>query len=103
MPYPRRTLALAAAAATVAAVALPALAAGPKKLPHVTPYSPTGQYAEGALQVNGRLVDPAGRRTLLGDFPLGIVVSPDGRTGVVANGGQGEGGPQQGDQSLQVV
>jgi sugar lactone lactonase YvrE len=85
------------------AVAVPALAAGPKKLPHVTPYSPTGQYAEGALQVNGRLVDPAGRRTLLGDFPLGLVVSPDGRTGVVANGGQGEGGPQQGDQSLQVV
>ena len=70
---------------------------------HATPYSPTGRYVEGTSLVSGRLVDPAGRRTTVGDFPVAIAVSPDGRTAVVSNSGQGEGAPQQGDESLQVV
>jgi YVTN family beta-propeller protein len=40
---------------------------------------------------NGRLVRPAGDRTTLGDFPLGLAVSPDGRLAVAANAGQGFG------------
>ena len=73
------------------------------KLPSVTPYSPTGSYAEGSSLVNGRLVQPVGRRTTTGDFTVAIAVSPDGRTAVLANSGQGSGAPEQGDESLQVV
>lgn len=77
--------------------------AGATRLRHVTPYSPTGLYAEGTSLVSGRLVDPVGRRTTVGDFPTAVAVSPDGTTAVVANSGQGEGAPEQGDESLQVV
>ncbi|GAA1236103.1 alkaline phosphatase family protein [Oryzihumus leptocrescens] len=69
----------------------------------MSPYSPTGQYAEGASLVSGRLVQPVGRRTTLGDFPVASAASPDGRVVVVANSGQGEGAPEQGDEALQVV
>ncbi|MGZ4722355.1 bifunctional YncE family protein/alkaline phosphatase family protein [Oryzihumus sp.] len=69
----------------------------------MTPYSPTGTYAEGTSLVSGRLVSPVGRRTTVGDFPTAVALSPDRRTAVVANSGQGEGAPQQGDESLQVV
>ncbi|MGZ6804681.1 MAG: hypothetical protein ACXVFU_16680 [Nocardioidaceae bacterium] len=108
MPRPRRRpvalLALAATALTASAAALPALAAGrPTPLPHVRATSPTGRYAEGASLVSGRLVSPAGTRTVLGNYPVGVVASPDGRTAVVADSGQGEGSPQQGDEALQVV
>jgi YVTN family beta-propeller protein len=73
------------------------------RLQHVTPYSPTGTYAEGTSLVSGRLVNPVGGRTTLGDFPTAVAVSPDGRTAVVSNSGQGEGAPEQGDESLQLV
>lgn len=96
----RRLMAAAAAAAAVG-LTVQAGAAGP--LPHVTPYSPTGRYAEGVSLVSGRLVNPVGRRTTVGDFPVALAVSPDGRTGVLANSGQGEGAPEQSDESLQVV
>lgn len=77
--------------------------AGASRLPHVTPYSPTGTYAEGSSLPSGRLVDPVGRRTKTDDFPVAVALSPDGRTAVVSNSGQGSGAPEQGDQSLQVV
>src|SRR4029077_3999680 len=66
--------------------------------------SPTGLYANGALLPTGRLVDPAGHITPLGDFPVAIAVSPNEHIAVVSNSGQGEGStPQQGNQTLQVV
>ena len=69
-----------------------------------TPYSTTGLYSNGALLPNGRLVDPAGRTTPLGDFPVATALSPDGRIAVVSNAGQGEASnPLQGNQSLQVI
>jgi YVTN family beta-propeller protein len=40
---------------------------------------------------DGRLVRPEGRRFDLGDFPIGLAVSPDGRLAVAANAGQGFG------------
>ena len=94
---------IGAVAVVVGALAVQAAAAGRTSLPHVTPYSPTGQYAEGASLVSGRLVNPVGRRTTLGDFPVSIAVSPQGRYGVVALSGQGEGASEQSDQGLQVV
>lgn len=97
-----RGTAAAAVAAVLGILAAQALAAAPG-LPSVTPYSPTGTYAEGSSLVNGRLVQPVGRRTTTDDFPVAIAVSPDGRTAVIANSGQGSGAPEQSDQSLQVI
>src|SRR5437764_13772990 len=69
-----------------------------------TSTSPTGRYGTQALLPNGRLVDPAGRLTTVGDFPVAMAESPDGNTLVIANSGQGEGSnPDQGNQSLDVV
>lgn len=65
--------------------------------------SPTGHYANGTVLPDGRLVTPAGRTTALGDFPTGLALSPDGRWAVASNSGQGEGSPQQGNESLQLV
>ena len=70
---------------------------------HVTPYSTTGEYAEGVSLVSGRLITPVGRRTELGDFPVVIAVSPDRTLAAIANSGQGEGAPQQTDESIQLV
>ncbi|MCW2599276.1 MAG: beta-propeller repeat protein [Frankiales bacterium] len=103
MPRTRTVLALAVCTG-LTLIAIPALAGGPAKpLPHVSRTSPTGMYAEGASLVSGRLVNPVGTRTTLAPFPVSLVVSPDKRTGVVVNSGQGEGRAEQGDQSLQVV
>ena len=100
----RPALVVLAGLGTASLFVAPALASrSPQGLPHVTVTSPTGRYAEGASLVNGRLVNPAGRLTSLGDFPVGLVISPDSPTAVVANSGQGEGGKEQGDESLQVV
>jgi len=109
MPLPerrptRRLVACAAAAAALgAAVVAQTAPAQSDRLHHVTPTSPTGAYAEGTSLVSGRLVNPVGRRTTVGDFPTAMAVAPDHRTVVVANSGQGEGLPQQSDESLQVV
>lgn len=91
------------AATAVTGVCVLALSAGAAPLPHVTPTSPTGRYAEGASLVSGRLVQPVARRTTTADFPVAVVLSPDGRTAVVADSGQGSGAPEQSDESLQVV
>jgi len=45
---------------------------------------------------NGRLITPAGRQTMLGNFPLGLAATPDGKYLIVVNNGAGP-------QSLQVV
>ena len=97
-----RGAAAAAALTALGCLAVQALAATPS-LPHVTPYSPTGTYAEGVSLVNGRLIQPVGRRTSTADFPVAVAVSPDGRTAVVANSGQGSGAAEQSDESLQVI
>lgn len=68
-----------------------------------TPYSPTGTYANGALLPSGRLVHPAGSVMRVGDFPAAVAVSPRGDVAVVSNAGQGEGSPEQGNETLSVV
>ena len=45
---------------------------------------------------NGHRITPAGRHTTLGNFPLGLAATPDGRHLLVVNNGEGK-------QSLQVV
>jgi DNA-binding beta-propeller fold protein YncE len=99
-----RTATIGIAAATVLgglAVAVPVIGAISDR--HVTPYSPTGHYIEGTSLVSGRLITPVGRRTTVGDFPVAIAVAPDRKTAVVVNSGQGEGDPEQSDESLQVI
>jgi DNA-binding beta-propeller fold protein YncE len=56
-----------------------------------TATSQTGAVAGGTVLPNGRLVTPAGATFNLGDFPLGVAVSPDGRLAVGINSGQGYG------------
>ncbi len=102
MSRTRTTSAVVTALAVAATLAGQALAAG-GGAKHVTPYSPTGAYAEGISLPSGRLVNPVGRRTKTDDFPVAVALSPDGRTAVISNSGQGSGAPEQGDQSLQVV
>ena len=46
---------------------------------------------------------PVGTITPLGDFPVVAALSPAGDIAVVANSGQGQGGVDQGNESLQVV
>ncbi|GAB3766115.1 YVTN family beta-propeller protein [Nocardioides ginsengisegetis] len=77
--------------------------AGADGTEHVTPYSTTGQYAEGVSLVSGRLITPVGERTELGDFPVAIALSPDGTVAAIANSGQGEGAPSQTDEGIQIV
>ncbi len=94
---------LSLGSAVTAGLAGLVLTAGATPLPRLTPTSPTGTYAEGTSLPNGRLVKPVGRRTTTGDFPVALVLSPDGKTGVLANSGQGSGAEEQSDESLQVV
>lgn len=69
-----------------------------------TPDSPTGTYSNGTLLTSGRLITPAGTVANLGDFPTGMVISPDRTFAVVSNSGQGEGLNTGGaTESLQVV
>jgi len=49
-----------------------------------------------AVAATGHRITPVGRQTRLGDLPLGQALSPDGRTLLVSNDGQGT-------QSLQMV
>jgi len=65
-----------------------ALAASP---PLAGPTSPTGNYANGTVLPSGRLVTPAGTLHDLGDFPLGLAISPDGVLAAAINSGQGFG------------
>jgi DNA-binding beta-propeller fold protein YncE len=105
-----RRPALAVALATVTAligagaatIDLGAPVAG-ASLPNATPTSPTGLYRQGALLPSGRLASPAGVVSTLGDFPVAATIDPTGSIAVVANSGQGEGGVDQGNESLQVI
>src|SRR5690242_13111241 len=65
-----------------------AVAASP---PIAGPNAPTGAYANGTLLPDGRLVTPSGELHDLGDFPLGLAISPDGTLAVAINSGQGSG------------
>src|SRR6185437_11608005 len=40
------------------------------------PTAPTGDFANGTVLPNGRLVTPIGTRYDLGDFPLGLAIAP---------------------------
>jgi YVTN family beta-propeller protein len=55
------------------------------------PTAPTGSFANGTVLPNGRLVTPVGTQYNLGDFPLGLTISPDGNLAVAINSGQGFG------------
>jgi len=99
----RTVLTLGVGAAVYVGAAGYAGAAGGPGRPTATPDSPTGLYANGASLVSGRLVKPAGVVRALGDFPIASAVSPDGALAVVVNSGEGQGGTDQGNESLQVV
>ncbi len=55
------------------------------------PSSPTGTYAYGTVLPDGRLVTPAGTLYDVGDFPIGLAISPDGVLAAAINSGQGFG------------
>lgn len=95
---PRRTALLALTTAAALGLAPAALAGNPATLT-----SPTGAFSNGTVLPDGRLITPAGHTTTLGDFPSGLALSPDGSHAVASNSGQGEGLPQQGNESLQLV
>ncbi len=109
MPRSRRAPLRLAAAVSVAVLSVGAASArtdtsgASSTLPNATPDSPTGLYANGALLMDGRLVKPAGTVRALGDLPVASAVSPDGALEAVVNGGEGSGGTDQGNQSLQLV
>ncbi len=102
---PLRRVAVLGVLAVAAALGVGTVGPGPARAAGspVTPYSTTGLYAEGGLLANGRLVNPPAPRVTLGDFPVAVSLSPDGRTAVVANSGEGQGAPEQGNESLQVL
>ncbi len=78
----------------VGAVAVTALGAGVAAAATNTAAGPQGDGT--AITPVGYRVTPAGHQTNLGDLPLGLRMSPDGRTILVSNDGQGA-------QSLQVL
>ncbi len=90
MTRPTYRRALAVCALTAVTAALP-FAGAARLLDLAGPTSPMGQYDNGAVLPDGRLVTPAGRTFDVGDFPLGVAVSPDGRLAVAINSGQGSG------------
>jgi len=92
--FPARAMYLLALTGVIALGAIPASGAIQSRAAGTVgagPTSPTGTYANGTVLPNGRLVTPAGRIVDLGDFPLGVAVSPDGRLAVAINSGQGQG------------
>jgi len=86
---PRRARTVVVGALAAAALLVLPAAARPRDA--AGPTAPTGPYANGTVLPNGRLVTPASRTVDLGDFPLGVAVSPDGRLAVSVNSGQGDG------------
>ena len=101
---PRRSALLVLATAIAGYGAdIPSATAGAVAPSAATLSSPTGRYANGTVLPDGRLVTPAGHTSALGDFPTGLALSPDGRLAVASNSGQGEGSPQQGNESLQLI
>src|SRR5262245_8473167 len=55
------------------------------------PGASRGAADSGTVLPNGRLVTPAGTTYDLGDLPLVLALSPDGRLAVAINSGQGQG------------
>lgn len=50
-------------------------------------YTQPGLRADGAMLVSGHLVTPAGTQTTLGNLPMNAVLSPNGRSLLIANSG----------------
>src|SRR4249920_3120491 len=76
LPLPACALALALVVAVARAAAAPA----PRDLP--------GPADGGRVRLpNGWFLSPAGRQVRVGDFPLGLAISPDGRTAAVTHSG----------------
>jgi len=76
-------LALFAVALSLAALARPDRAAA-APAPRDTP----GQTADGRVRLpNGWFLSPAGRQVKVGDFPLGLAITPDGRLAAVTHSG----------------
>jgi acid phosphatase len=73
------------------ALCLPETAVAPDR-----PLPPGPQPDGTAINPHGWFLTPAGQQVHLGDKPLGMALSPDGKTLVVSNDGQGT-------QSLQVI
>lgn len=90
MHHLRRRHVLAAAAISFATATAVASTAGSGPAPS-TVYSPAGATSDGTVLPNGRLVTPAGVLHDVGDFPLGVAVSPDGRLVAAINSGYGMG------------
>jgi len=85
-----RRLAMVVGVSLIAGAIIP-LAGAARPLSVGGPTATTGPYDNGTVLPNGRLVTPAGRVSDLGDFPLGVAVSPDGRLVVAINSGAGDG------------
>jgi len=76
-------LALFAVTLSVAALALPHRAAAAP-----APRDAPGQTADGRVRLpNGWFLSPAGRQVKVGDFPLGLAITPDGRLAAVTHSG----------------
>ena len=76
------TLALLAALSLAALVAAPWAATAPA--PRDTP----GQTSDGRVRLpNGWFLSPAGKQVKVGDFPLGLAISPDGRLAAITHSG----------------
>jgi YVTN family beta-propeller protein len=89
MHHRYRNLLAAASIAVVTATAV-AYTAGTGPAPSSI-YAPTGPNSDGTVLPNGRLVTPAGAVHDVGDFPLGVAVSPNGRLVAAINSGMGMG------------
>src|SRR3954467_540751 len=87
MPGGRMRKVVSAFVVTLVAVACIAGQPPPKPGDDITTPGPEGA----TLLPNGRLVHPAGATYDLGDFPLGVAVSPDGQMAVASNAGRGNG------------
>ena len=81
----RRVTALLAPACVVPSLGAPAVGAPPGR--------PAAFNSAGFGLPSGRLVTPVGDRWDLGDFPLGLALSPNGRLAVASLNGRGYGAP----------
>src|SRR5215471_8760798 len=78
----RRTRTLLFAVFSLALAAVPWAATAPA--PRDTP----GQTSDGRVRLpNGWFLSPAGKQVKVGDFPLGLAISPDGRLAAVTHSG----------------
>ena len=79
-----RALAFPLLTATLAATIAGRTFAAPKPAPRDVP----GQTSDGRVRLpNGWFLSPAGKQVKVGDFPLGLAISPDGRLAAVTHSG----------------